>query len=201
MTPLTLSSALWVWKLTDSFQCPRFYQSMTTALLWFQTVINTFQTHQHAPCLYFRAQHIDIFSHKPCVTSTIKTPKRSRLKNIKHPNLQIIWKSTCRFFPLLSLSLSLSYFCHWVIMSGIVDMWTSEVAKLRQKGQTLFSSGSTTAPPEPTLVVPPHEGSSSLLCPVFKYSEASVSVIVEWFSAWTRKDILSFFNNQCEYCS
>ncbi|KAF5178170.1 hypothetical protein FRX31_032241, partial [Thalictrum thalictroides] len=26
-------------------------------------------------------------------------------------------------------------------MSGLIDMWTSELAKLREKGETLFKSG------------------------------------------------------------
>ncbi|GKV24363.1 hypothetical protein SLEP1_g33983 [Rubroshorea leprosula] len=75
-------------------------------------------------------------------------------------------------------------------MSGIIDMWTSELAKLQEKGQTrLFPSGSNRARVESTQVAGPQERNSSRLAPAFvdrfmqpKLSEGSVSMIVQWFS-------------------
>ncbi|CAK9150836.1 unnamed protein product [Ilex paraguariensis] len=81
-------------------------------------------------------------------------------------------------------------------MSALVDIWTSEQAKLRNKGQATVSSGS--APTSPGASQVNHEeeerNSLGLLSPIFAklvrfklpptmYSEASVSLLVEWFSA------------------
>ncbi|GLT44319.1 hypothetical protein SLA2020_182240 [Shorea laevis] len=74
-------------------------------------------------------------------------------------------------------------------MSGIIDMWTSELAKLREKGQTLFPSGSSRASVESAQVAGPQERNSSRLARAFvdrfmqpKLSEGSVSMLVQWFS-------------------
>ncbi|KAK9988227.1 hypothetical protein SO802_028466 [Lithocarpus litseifolius] len=75
-------------------------------------------------------------------------------------------------------------------MSGLVDMWTSQMAKLREKGQTMFSNGSSLTNAESSQRVQANEKeeSSTGLVPAFSrfmrvnspvvlYSEASVSVL------------------------
>ncbi|GMY05907.1 hypothetical protein FCV25MIE_01146 [Fagus crenata] len=79
-------------------------------------------------------------------------------------------------------------------MSGLVDMWTSEMAKLREKGQTIFSNGTSPTNAESNQRVQPKEGSSTGLVtafsrfmpinsPVVLCSEASLSMLVDCFSA------------------
>ncbi|GLT43076.1 hypothetical protein SLA2020_170490 [Shorea laevis] len=83
-------------------------------------------------------------------------------------------------------------------MSGIIDMWTCELAKLREKGQTLFPSGSSHVTVESSQADEggPQERNSSgssgggtfisrvmgLKPPAVKFSEGSVSMLVQWFS-------------------
>ncbi|KAM7482556.1 hypothetical protein LguiB_007139 [Lonicera macranthoides] len=80
-------------------------------------------------------------------------------------------------------------------MSGIVDKWTSELAKLQNKGRTIFSSGSspTAQPPEASHVVVHHGAQERSLSSslgwaqklnwnLVSYSEASVSMLVECVS-------------------
>nr|POF24602.1 hypothetical protein CFP56_77968 [Quercus suber] len=75
-------------------------------------------------------------------------------------------------------------------MSGLVDKWTSEMAKLREKGQTMFSNGSslTNAESSQRVQTKEKEESSTGLVPAFSrfmrvnlpvmlYSEASVSIL------------------------
>ncbi|KAK7821366.1 hypothetical protein CFP56_037780 [Quercus suber] len=75
-------------------------------------------------------------------------------------------------------------------MSGLVDKWTSEMAKLREKGQTMFSNGSSLTNAESSQRVQTkekEEGSTGLVpafcrfmrvnLPVMLYSEASVSIL------------------------
>ena len=74
-------------------------------------------------------------------------------------------------------------------------MWTSEMAKLREKGQTIFSNGTSPTNAESNQRVQPKEGSSTGLVtafsrfmpinsPVVLCSEASLSMLVDCFSAW-----------------
>ncbi|KAK9291933.1 hypothetical protein L1049_019885 [Liquidambar formosana] len=80
-------------------------------------------------------------------------------------------------------------------MSGIVDMWTSEVARLREKGRTIFSSGSSPSTLESsqqqvvraekeslTRSFPGLTRLTGVNSPVLLYSEASVNMLVECFS-------------------
>ncbi|KAK9286705.1 hypothetical protein L1049_015108 [Liquidambar formosana] len=79
-------------------------------------------------------------------------------------------------------------------MSGLVDKLTSELAKLREKGSAIFSSGSSPTTLESSQVVRAQEEGSltrsfsgltrimRLNPPVFLSSEASVSMLVECFS-------------------
>ena len=75
-------------------------------------------------------------------------------------------------------------------MSGLVDKWTSEMAKLREKGQTMFSNGSslTNAESSQRVQAKEKEENSTGLVPAFSrfmrvnspvvlYSEASVSIL------------------------
>ncbi|KAL5855730.1 hypothetical protein ACOSQ4_005532 [Xanthoceras sorbifolium] len=80
-------------------------------------------------------------------------------------------------------------------MSGLVDRWTSELAKLREKGPTTLSNGSSPGNGESSQVGPVKEANlfsagklssfvkemrvNSLTLP---YSEAAVSMLVECFS-------------------
>lgn len=81
-------------------------------------------------------------------------------------------------------------------MSALVDIWTSELAKMREKGQTNFSNGSSPANAASSQKIQPIEGGSSTgLVQAFsqfmranspvspRYSEASVSMVVEYLSA------------------
>ncbi|KAF2305857.1 hypothetical protein GH714_008465 [Hevea brasiliensis] len=79
-------------------------------------------------------------------------------------------------------------------MSGLVDIWTAELAKLREKGQAIWSSKSSTTTSEPsklarseganqaeslaTLVRGMRVKSSGLA-----FSEASLSMLIDCFSA------------------
>ncbi|KAJ6985433.1 hypothetical protein NC653_023400 [Populus alba x Populus x berolinensis] len=72
-------------------------------------------------------------------------------------------------------------------MSGLVDIWTSKVAKLREKGRTIWSSGlsptniegsSRVANSSPALIRGMRVGSPALV-----YSEASLSMLMDCFSA------------------
>ncbi|EOX97202.1 hypothetical protein QQP08_007238 [Theobroma cacao] len=75
-------------------------------------------------------------------------------------------------------------------MSGLVDKWRTELAKLREKGQTLFSSGSSPAAASGVesgqVVQQQQERSSNGLMQVFvtrvMCSEGSVSMLVHCFS-------------------
>ena len=75
-------------------------------------------------------------------------------------------------------------------MSGLVDKWTSEMAKLREKGQTMFSNGSslTNAESSQRVQAKEEEESSIGLVPAFSwfmrvnspvvlYSEGSDSIL------------------------
>ncbi|KAL9391528.1 hypothetical protein Peur_015448 [Populus x canadensis] len=77
-------------------------------------------------------------------------------------------------------------------MSGLVDIWTGELAKLREKGQAVWSSGSSPTNAESSKVVPGEEGSLRLVkplpasirgmrvkSPALTYSEASLSMLVD----------------------
>lgn len=52
-------------------------------------------------------------------------------------------------------------------MSGLVDMWTSMMAKLREKGQTMFSNGSSLMNAESSQRVQAKQESSTGLVPAF----------------------------------
>ncbi|KAI7979817.1 hypothetical protein LOK49_Contig239G00010 [Camellia lanceoleosa] len=76
-------------------------------------------------------------------------------------------------------------------MPGLVDKWTSELAKLRnKKDRTIFEAGSSPTTPESSQMVQAQEKSSTnfasvmpkLNLPFLTYSEASVSMLVECFS-------------------
>uniref|UniRef100_A0A7N2MYT5 Uncharacterized protein n=1 Tax=Quercus lobata TaxID=97700 RepID=A0A7N2MYT5_QUELO len=77
-------------------------------------------------------------------------------------------------------------------MSGLVDMWTSMMSKLREKGQTMFSNGSSLTNAESsqriqakekekeessTGLVPAFSRFMRVNSPVVLYSEASVSIL------------------------
>uniref|UniRef100_A0A2K1Z620 Uncharacterized protein n=1 Tax=Populus trichocarpa TaxID=3694 RepID=A0A2K1Z620_POPTR len=82
-------------------------------------------------------------------------------------------------------------------MSGLVDIWTSKVAKLREKGRPIWSSGSSpTNIGESNKVAQGEEGSLRLAksspalirgmrvsLPALVYSEASLSMLMDCFSA------------------
>ncbi|KAL9391527.1 hypothetical protein Peur_015447 [Populus x canadensis] len=81
-------------------------------------------------------------------------------------------------------------------MSGLVDIWTRELSKLREKGQTVWSSGSSPINVESSKVVPGEERSLRLVkplpalirgmrvkSPALTYSEASLSMLINCFSA------------------
>ena len=74
-------------------------------------------------------------------------------------------------------------------MSGLVDIWTGELAKLREKGQAVWSSGSSPTNVESSKG---EEGSLRLVkplpasirgmrvkSPALTYSEASLSMLVD----------------------
>ncbi|KAL4278470.1 hypothetical protein GQ457_03G000870 [Hibiscus cannabinus] len=79
-------------------------------------------------------------------------------------------------------------------MSALVDIWTDELAKLRVKGQTLFSGGSRPVAAESGQVAQSQNKSSielarAFVCrfmpvksPAVLCSEGSVSMLVECFS-------------------
>ncbi|MBA0829181.1 hypothetical protein Goarm_013801 [Gossypium armourianum] len=79
-------------------------------------------------------------------------------------------------------------------MSALVDIWSDEFAKLREKGQTLFSTGSTHTTAESGQVVRSLKKGSTesagafvsrvtrVKSPVVLCSEGSISVLVECFS-------------------
>ncbi|KAF7127846.1 hypothetical protein RHSIM_Rhsim11G0170900 [Rhododendron simsii] len=80
-------------------------------------------------------------------------------------------------------------------MSGLVDMWTEEQAKIRNKGSADIPSGSGPIPaPESSQPVQPKERSSLFQWPPtvtsvfpkisspFAYSEASLTMLVQCFS-------------------
>ncbi|KAI8027961.1 hypothetical protein LOK49_LG02G03559 [Camellia lanceoleosa] len=76
-------------------------------------------------------------------------------------------------------------------MPGLVDKWTSELAKLRnKKDRTIFEAGSSPTTPESSQMVQAQEKSATnfasvmpkLNLPLFTCSEASVSMLVECFS-------------------
>jgi hypothetical protein len=80
-------------------------------------------------------------------------------------------------------------------MSAVVNIWTTEVAKLEEKGQTLHSNGSspTNHAESSHKVEPKEEAATGLLqafsrfkrvnSPVVLYSEASISMLLECLSA------------------
>ncbi|KAL3597285.1 hypothetical protein D5086_008922 [Populus alba] len=53
-------------------------------------------------------------------------------------------------------------FSRYLAMSGLVDIWTGELAKLREKGQAVWSSGSSPTNVGSSKVVPGEEGSLRL---------------------------------------
>lgn len=79
-------------------------------------------------------------------------------------------------------------------MSGLVDMWTTELSKLKEKeGQTIPSGGSSPIQHETSRGSQEKDNGSTRLAvavgkfmqfhkPMVLYSEASVSMLVEWFS-------------------
>ncbi|PIA52423.1 hypothetical protein AQUCO_01000354v1 [Aquilegia coerulea] len=77
-------------------------------------------------------------------------------------------------------------------MSGLIDMWTSELAKLRQKGETMFTNGAKNPPAGTELKSKSIFGSSPLaLSPIFHskpagteviYTEATISMLMDCFS-------------------
>ncbi|EOX97201.1 Uncharacterized protein TCM_006290 [Theobroma cacao] len=79
-------------------------------------------------------------------------------------------------------------------MSALVDIWSNELGKLREKGQTLFSSDSSPISAESTQVVGSQEKSSTEVARAFvgrvmrvsstlvPCSEGSVSMLVQCFS-------------------
>ncbi|OMO75268.1 hypothetical protein CCACVL1_16260 [Corchorus capsularis] len=78
-------------------------------------------------------------------------------------------------------------------MSGIVDKCTREFAKVREKGQTLFSSGSTRSVESGQVVQPQERSSNGLIqamvtrvkpvnSTLLPCSEGSVSMLVQCFS-------------------
>ncbi|KAG2705543.1 hypothetical protein I3843_05G051600 [Carya illinoinensis] len=79
-------------------------------------------------------------------------------------------------------------------MSALVDIWTSELAKLREKASQAISNPANTAEPSPKVQLQPMEESSTMFSQAFsrfnrinssvvQYSEASVSMIVDYLSA------------------
>ncbi|KAH7835963.1 hypothetical protein Vadar_031501 [Vaccinium darrowii] len=80
-------------------------------------------------------------------------------------------------------------------MSGLIDMWTEQLAKIRNKGSTDLTSGSSPTAAESSQVVQPKERSGTLIqwppsitnalpkiSSTLAYSEASLSMLVECFS-------------------
>lgn len=82
----------------------------------------------------------------------------------------------------------------FLVMSALVDIWTSELAKLREKANQAISNPANTES-SPKVQLQPMEESSTWLSQAFSrfnrvnssvvlYSEASVSMIVDYLSAW-----------------
>ncbi|EEF43337.1 conserved hypothetical protein [Ricinus communis] len=72
-------------------------------------------------------------------------------------------------------------------MSGLVDIWTSELAKLREKGQTIWSSGSSPTPnnpPECSSKVGQAEGGSLLAMaePLATWIKVMSGIVDTWTS-------------------
>ncbi|KAF5448743.1 hypothetical protein F2P56_029248, partial [Juglans regia] len=81
----------------------------------------------------------------------------------------------------------------FLVMSALVDIWTSELAKLREKASQAISNPANTEP-SPKVQLQPMKESSTWLSQAFSrfnrvnssvvlYSEASVSMIVDYLSA------------------
>ncbi|KAF5732326.1 hypothetical protein HS088_TW18G01020 [Tripterygium wilfordii] len=81
-------------------------------------------------------------------------------------------------------------------MSALIDIWTSELAKLREKAQPISPNGSNpsnTVPSQPSQVVQvkernfaesPHDYMSAIkVKPPVLPSEASISMLVDFFCA------------------
>ncbi|KAJ6671305.1 hypothetical protein OIU85_015096 [Salix viminalis] len=81
-------------------------------------------------------------------------------------------------------------------MPGLVDIWMSNLAKLREKGQTIWSSGSSPNIGESNEVVQGEEGSLRLAkswaalsrgtrvnSPAVVFSEASLAMLIDCLSA------------------
>lgn len=86
-------------------------------------------------------------------------------------------------------------------MSGLVDIWTTELAKLKNKGQAIFPSGSAPPSQEAAPVAAAHADEKSsgggslwwptglaqalqvMKLPALQCSEASLSMLVDSFSA------------------
>ena len=112
------------------------------------------------------------------------------LKNIIHPKVSNIFKELLTTFSPFTICLFLLLRKNFLVMSGLVDMWTSMMSKLREKGQTMFSNGSslTNAESSQRIQAKEKEESSAGLVPAFSrfmrvnspvvlYSEASVSIL------------------------
>lgn len=124
-------------------------------------------------------------------------------------NLQISQKTLPNIF-LFALTFCCqgrSFFC--VAMSALVDIWSNELGKLREKGQTLFSSDSSPISAESTQVVGSQEKSSTEVARAFvgrvmrvsstlvPCSEGSVSMLVQCFSPWRRRSITRLYFVLC----
>ncbi|OAY25461.1 hypothetical protein MANES_17G096800v8 [Manihot esculenta] len=80
-------------------------------------------------------------------------------------------------------------------MSGLVDIWTAELAKLREKGQTLWSGNSSPTATSESSKLARSEGATlaeslatfvrgmRVKSPGLPYSEAALSMLVDCFSA------------------
>ena len=107
-------------------------------------------------------------------------------QNIVHPFKYL--QGTFYNFSSYDLSVFANTKKDFLVMFGLVDMWTSETAKLREKGQTMFSNGSSLTNAESRQSVQAKQESSIGLVPAFSrfmrvnspvvlYSEVSVSML------------------------
>lgn len=100
---------------------------------------------------------------------------------------------TCKYQIAISFKSTLEInFSRYLAMSGLVDIWTGELAKLREKGQAVWSSGSSPTNVGSSKVVPGEEGSLRLVkplpasirgmqvkSPALTYSEASLYMLID----------------------
>ena len=152
-----------------------------------QNVSISSKAHRSQEGVHFLYQLLQPFYTSQPSYINLSTP---HLKNIIHPRASNIFKEHLTTFPPFTICLFLLLRKIFLVMSGLVDMCTREMAKLREKGRTMFSNGSslTNAESSQRVQAKDKEESSTGLFPAFSrfmrvsspvvsYSEASVSML------------------------